>query len=197
MQASQIKMEWYDRDAKLMTSFLRRLLDISPKAELIYLEGNHEERYKRIMTRYPDAWGGRFDFYKDVVKKVYPQAKWIPYGGYNSYYKLGDTIFTHGTVYPQNHAKKYAEVFAPFKVVYGHLHHFQACTIHSAMPELAPHYALTAGCLSRTAPEWKKGQPNCWITGFVDFFTDGKTTTSTAHIIDTNGRFMVGAKEYC
>lgn len=195
MQASQIKSEWYDRDKKLMSSLLCHLLDISPKAELIYLEGNHEERYKRVMVRYPDAWGGRFDFKRDVVDKVYPKSTWIPYGTYNSYYKIGDTIFTHGTVYPANHAKKYAEVFTPFKVVYGHLHHFQSYTIHSAMPELPAHYAVTAGCLTHTAPEWKKGQPNCWINGFIDFMSDGKVTTPTAHII-TNGRFMVGGKVY-
>jgi hypothetical protein len=68
--------------------------------------------------------------------------------------------------------------------------------MHSAMPELAPHYALTAGCLSTVAPEWKKGQPNCWINGFVDFFSDGKITTSTAHIIDTQGRFQIGGRIY-
>lgn len=194
--ASQIKLEWYTRDCLLMSSFLHHLHDIVPKAELIYLEGNHEERYKRVMVKYPDAWGGRFNFFKDVVTKVYPKAKWVEYGDYNSYYKIGDTVFTHGNIYPSNHARKYAEVFAPFKVVYGHLHHYQACTIHSAMPELSPHYAITAGCLSKTAPEWKKGQPNCWVNGFVDFFTDGRITTATAHIIDPKGRFMIGNKEY-
>jgi predicted MPP superfamily phosphohydrolase len=196
LAASQIKLDWYERDKKLLAEFLTRLSDIAPKAELVYLVGNHEERYDRIMKRYPDAFGGRFNFYKDAVKPIYPNAKYIPYGDYDAYFKLGDTVFTHGTVYPQNHAKKYAEVFAPFKVVYGHLHHLQSYTMHSAMPELAPHYAITAGCLSKTAPEWKKGQPNCWITGFVDFFSDGQLTTSTAHTIDTKGRFMIGGKIY-
>jgi hypothetical protein len=196
MQASQIKLDWYERDKKLLSSLLQQLLDIAPKADLVYLEGNHEERYKRIMIRYPDAWGNRFNFHKDVVTKYFPKTKWVEYGDYNSYFKLGDTVFTHGTIYPQNHAKKYAEVFAPFKVVYGHLHHFQAYTMHSAMPELLPHYTVTAGCLSKTAPEWKKGQPNCWLNGIVSFFSDGKETTSTVHIIDTHGRLFVGGKVY-
>jgi hypothetical protein len=169
---------------------------LAPTAKLVYIEGNHEQRYQRVMVKYPDAWGGRFDFHRDVVKKIFPSAKWVPYGDYDAYFKLGDTVFTHGTVYPQNHAKKYAEVFAPFKVVYGHLHHYQAYTMHSAMPELAPHYALTAGCLSSVAPEWKKGQPNCWITGFVDFFSDGKLTTASPHIIDAKGRFTIGGRLY-
>jgi hypothetical protein len=195
MMASNIKSEWYTRDCGLMTSFMQRLLIITPKAELVYLEGNHEERYKRIMVRYPDAWGDRFSFHRDVVSKFFPKAKWIPYGTYDSYYKLGDTVFTHGTIYPSNHAKKYAEVFAPFKVVYGHLHHYQAYTIHSAMPELPAHYAVTAGCLTHTAPEWKKGQPNCWINGFVDFVSEGGITTPTAHTI-AKGKFMIGGRTY-
>lgn len=196
LPAQSVKLEWYERDKKLLCDFLTSLKKVCTPDVVVYLEGNHEERYQRIMRRYPDAWGSRFDFNKDVLQKVFPKASWIPYGTYDSYYKLGDTVFTHGTVYPQNHAKKYAEVYAPFKVVYGHLHHFQAYTMHSAMPELAPHYTVTAGCLSKTAPEWKKGQPNCWITGFVDFFSDSKTTTSTPHIIDTDGRFFIGGKEY-
>jgi UDP-2,3-diacylglucosamine pyrophosphatase LpxH len=196
LAASQIKLEWYDRDCKLLSAFLKQVQTIVPKAEVVYLEGNHEERYRRIMRRYPDAFGGRFDFNKDIVSKLFPKSKWIPYGDYESYFKLGDTIFTHGTIYPQNHAKKYAEVFAPFKVVYGHLHHFQAYTMHSAMPELAPHYTVTAGCLTHTAPEWKKGQPNCWVNGFIDFFSDGTSTTSTPHLIDVKGRFCIGGKIY-
>lgn len=195
LAASQIKKEWYERDTALLFSFLRQLHDVAPKTELVYLEGNHEERYKRIMVRYPDAWGDRFNFNRDVVTKVFAKAKWIDYGTYDSYYKLGDTIFTHGNVYPTHHAKKYAEVFAPFKVVYGHLHHFQSHTIHSAMPDLPPHYAVTAGCLTHTAPEWKKGQPNCWINGFLDFISDNGITTSTPHIIE-KGKFMIGGVVY-
>lgn len=195
LAASQIKKEWYERDTALLLRFLRQLRDVAPKTELVYLEGNHEERYKRIMVRYPDAFGGRFDFHRDVVSKVFPKSKWVSYGTYDSYIKLGDTIFTHGNVYPTHHAKKYAEVFAPFKVVYGHLHHFQSHTIHSAMPDLPPHYAVTAGCLTHTAPEWKKGQPNCWINGFIDFISEGGITTSTPHVIE-NGKFMIGGTVY-
>jgi len=195
LSASQIKSEWYERDKQLLSKFLMALQGVAPRADLVYLEGNHEERYKRIMVRYPDAWGGRFDFNRDVVKHVFPKARWIPYGTYDSYFKLGDTIFTHGNVYPTHHAKKYAEVFAPFKVVYGHLHHFQAHTIHSAMPTLPPHYGVTAGCLTHTAPEWKKGQPNCWINGFIDFVSEAGITTPTVHLIE-KGKFTIAGKEY-
>lgn len=195
MQASQIKLEWYERDTALLSTFMTELKTIAPKADLVFLEGNHCQRYQRVMSRYPDAWGDRFDFHRDVVKKFYPKSTWVPYGTYDSYYKLGDTIFVHGTIYPTNHAKRYAEVFSPFKVVYGHLHHLQAHTIHNAMPEQPAHFAMTAGCLAHTAPEWKKGQPNCWINGFIDFVSVGGITTPTAHVIE-KGRFQIGGREY-
>jgi hypothetical protein len=196
MQASNIKLEWYDRDKELLTDFLKKILSLAPKTELVYLEGNHCQRYKRIMSKYPDAFGGRFDFETDVVKKVFPKAKWVSYGDYNSYFKLGDTIFLHGTIYPTNHAKKYAEIYAPFKIVYGHLHHYQAFTIHNAMPELPAHYALTAGCLTKLSPEWKRGQPHMWQLGFCDFVSINGITTAAPHILDNRGRFMVGGKVY-
>lgn len=197
LAASQIKLEWYERDKKLLTEFLLKLQEYTGKStELVYLEGNHEERYSRVMRRYPDAFAGRFDFMTDVVKKIYPTAKWIPYGTYKSYHKIGDCIFTHGTIYPENHAKKYAQVYSPYKVVYGHLHHFQAFTIHNAMPTLPAHYAVTAGCLTHLSPEWKKGSPHMWQLGFCDFLSDGKITTPTAHVIDNKGRFQIGGKIY-
>jgi UDP-2,3-diacylglucosamine pyrophosphatase LpxH len=197
LAASQIKLEWYERDKKLLTEFLTKIADnVGKNIDLIYLEGNHEERYSRVMKRYPDAFAGRFDFMRDVVKKIYPNAEWVPYGTYESYFKLGDTIFTHGTIYPENHAKKYATIYAPFKVVYGHLHHFQAFTLHNAMPELPAHYAVTAGCLTHLAPEWKKGHPNMWQNGFIDFVSINGNTTATPHPIDNKGRFQVGGKIY-
>lgn len=197
MAASQIKMSWYERDTELLRQFLTQLQEYTGKTgQLIYLEGNHEERYTRIMKRYPDAFADRFDFMRDVVVKLYPKAKWVPYGTYKSYYQLGDCVFTHGTIYPENHAKKYASVYSPYKVVYGHLHHFQAFTIHNAMPTLPAHYAVTAGCLTHLAPEWKKGAPHMWQLGFCDFVSIGGITTPTAHVINNRGIFHVGGKLY-
>lgn len=195
LAASQIKLEWYERDKKLLSSFLRQLLDIAPRAEVVFLEGNHEERYQRIMKRYPDAWGKRFDFCRDVVKPLIPNAKWIPYGQYE-FYQLGDCYFIHGTwPLPDHHSKKIAITHTPYKVVYGHLHTYQGYTLHNAVTTLPPRYAITSGCLTPTTPEWKKGCPNMWVNGFVDFISEKGITTPTAHIIE-NGKFQIGGKVY-
>jgi predicted phosphodiesterase len=196
MPASAFKMEWYQRDIKLLDEFIAMLYSIIKKnTNLIYLAGNHENRYDKLEERYPDAFKGRFKF-KEVVKNYFPSSKWIDYNTYKSYYKLGDCVFMHGRIYPENHAKKYAQILTPYKVIYGHLHSFQVFTIHNALPTMSARYAVTAGCLSKLSPEWKKGSPHMWQLGFVDFISINGITTPTPHVLDIKGRFQIGGKLY-
>ena len=193
-KVTQFNKSWYERDVKLLKDFLEKIYGIVPKAKIIYLEGNHEERYSRIMRKYPDTFKGDFDFARDA-KPAGMDLKWIPYGGYNSFYRLGDSIFLHGTIYPDSHSKRYALDHTPYKCFYGHLHHFQAYTTRKSLATMSPRYAVTCGCLSETTPEWKKGAPNQWINGFMSFTMTGKTVIPTVHLIE-KGKFYVGACEY-
>lgn len=196
MKAEAIQMAWYYRDVKLLRGFLEKIQKAAPRAEIVYLQGNHEERFDRIMAKYPGPFPpGTFDLVRDAKPKGM-KIKCIKYGTYQSFYRLGDTVFTHGTIYPDSHAKKYAENYGPFKVVYGHLHDHQAFTIRTAFGgDSSPRYAMTAGCLTHRNPDYKKGAPNKWINGFVSFWTDGAVTVPTAHIIE-RGVFSVGGKFY-
>lgn len=196
LPASQIKMEWYERDSKLLDELLLSLRKVTGlHTKLVFLSGNHENRYFNIEKKYPDAFKNRFDF-QSIVKKRFSNSVWVDYNTYDSYYKIGDCIFMHGRIYPQNHAKKYAENLNPYKVVYGHLHSYQAYTIHNAIPSTPARYAVNGGCLTKLAPEWKKGSPNMWLGGFVSFVSVDGETTPTAHLIDSKGRFFVGNKTY-
>lgn len=194
MRADQIDQNWYERDKKLFKDFLSSLQQVAPKARYIYLEGNHEERYSRVMKKYPKVFKGRFNFIRDASPKGL-NIKWIPYGTYSSFFRLGDTIFLHGTVWPDIHAKKYALDHTPYKAIYGHLHHFQSYTTRKSLATMTPRYAVTAGCLSHTMPEWKKGAPNQWVNGFISFVYDGKSVLPQVHLIE-KGKFYVGNKEY-
>lgn len=199
MRSEDIDKSFYLRDVDLLRGFLRSIQKAAPKAEIIYLEGNHEERYRRIMQKYPKLFfpNGRpdFQFIRDAVPRGM-KLKWIPYGTYRSSYRLGDAVFVHGTIYPEAHSKKYALDHAPFKVIYGHLHDFQSFTIRNAFVADGPgRYAVTAGCLTHRAAGWKKGMPNKWVNGFISFLYDGNVVTPTIHLIE-NGRFAVGAKVY-
>ena len=192
MKAEQVDMKWFKRDVKLATGLITDLRKASPKALIVYMFGNHENRYERLQKKYPDLFVESLDFVASVGDCV---DKHVPYATSESYYKVGDCIFTHGDIFPDSHAKPYALRYSPYKVVYGHLHHYQAYTTHRALLNESPRYAVTGGCLSTLNPEWKKGKANQWVNGFVSFVTDGEVTTPTVHIIE-RGRFAIGSKIY-
>lgn len=191
MKAEQVKMSWFKRDVRLAQSLIDEIKDRT-NAEIIYLEGNHEQRYARLQEKYPELFEEALDF-RGAMKPLV--TRYVPYATAGSYHKIGDTVFTHGDIYPESHAKPYALRYTPHKVVYGHLHHFQAYTAHRALLNESSRYAVTAGCLSTLNPEWKKGKANQWVNGFVSFVTDGAVTTPTVHLIE-RGRFAVGGKVY-
>lgn len=185
------RWSWFKRDVKLAETAIKAIKAVC-KAEIVYLEGNHEQRYARLQDKYPDVFGETLDYRAKMAPLV---AKYVPYATAGSYHRIGDCVFTHGDIFPDSHAKPYALRYTPYKVVYGHLHHFQSYTTHRALLNESPRYALTAGCLSSTNPAWKKGKSNQWVNGFVTFWTDGTTTVPTPVMIE-KGRFVVGGKEY-
>jgi predicted phosphodiesterase len=192
------KPSWYTRDCALLKTLVEEIESSCSPEKFIFLEGNHEERYTRLARKYPDLFRNSFNFLRDgVPDNLKKKFKWIPYGNYSSQVKIGDCIFTHGTIYPDAHAKKYATAYTPLKVVYGHLHDLQAYTMHTATPHLPARYALTAGCLCNRLPDWKKGEANKWINGFVSFISVNGVTTPSIHILEKGGRFNVGPKTYC
>lgn len=194
MSTSQIDVSLYQRDIKLLRGLFREISKVSPNSQYVYLEGNHEERYQRIMAKYPKTFPDNFDIYRDAFDKN-DKVSWVPYGDYSSYVTVGDTLFIHGNIWPDLHAKAYAIRYTPHKVVYGHLHHFQAYTTHRANPNTSPRYAVTAGCLCKLDPDWKKGEAHKWVNGFVSFISENGITIPTAHLIE-NGMFAIGRKIY-
>lgn len=192
MKAEQVKLEWFKRDVKLAAKLISDLRAASPKAKIVYLEGNHEERYSRLQRKFPDLFAESLDFAACMADYV---DEYIPYATAKSYVKVGDCVFIHGDIFPDSHAKPYSLRYTPHKVVYGHLHHYQAYTGHRALLNESPRYAVTAGCMSTLNPEWKKGKANQWVNGFVSFVTDGEVTVPTVHMIE-RGRFAIGGKVY-
>lgn len=186
--------EWYKRDVRLLSTFLAMLQKATNNAKVVFLFGNHEERYDRLMRKYPKTFGGDFDFIRDCAPEGM-NIKGIPYGTYKSYFKIGDMIFIHGTVYPDNHAKKYALDNTPYKCMYGHLHHAQMYTTRKSIATTTPKYAVTPGCLCTVTPEWKRGAPNQWLNGFATFTVDGSVVTPNIIFIE-KGKFYVGGKCY-
>lgn len=181
----------FERDVKLLRGLYADLQKASPKSKLVFLEGNHEERYRRPLSRYPELLKGKFD----LVKESGFKGLWIPYGDYDSFYKVGDMLFTHGTIYPDAHAKKMAMAYLPHKVIYGHIHDFQAYTTHNGDPRRPGRYAVTGGCLCGRLPDYKKGQPNKWLNGFVSWVSVNGVVSASPILVEKWG-FAVGRKVY-
>lgn len=192
MKAEEVKMSWFERDVELARNFIADLRKASPKASVVYLEGNHEQRYARLQTKYPELFKKTLDF-RGAMKPLVEQ--YIPYATAQSYYRLGDTVFVHGDIFPDLHAKPYALRYSPLKVIYGHMHHFQAYTVHRALMHQSNRYGVTAGCLSTLNPAWKRGQANQWVNGFVSFTFTAKVLIPTIHLME-HEVFSVGGKVY-
>ncbi len=190
MPASAVDVGFYHRDIKLIRNLLTKIRQASPKTKIVYLEGNHEHRYRRLAEKFPNLFGELFNIQRDIELVNY-----IPYGTYDSQVVVGDCAFIHGTIWPDNHAKSYALRHTPSKVVYGHLHHYQAYTTHRATPAMSPRYAVTAGALCSMDPDWKRGAAHQWVNGFISFISSDGITVPTVHMIE-GGKFNVGAKVY-
>lgn len=203
MRAEDINVEWYKRDVALLTAFLTQLKARMPKhAKLVFLEGNHEERYRRVTLKYPKVFIRKdgsplFDLARDAVNVVFADRDWdwIDYGNYDSFYRIGDALFAHGTIYPDGHAKKYAAHHSPDKIIYGHIHDFQAYTNHRADPNKPATYGICGGCLCEKRAGYKKGCANKWVSGFISFLSTNGITVPTVHLIE-QGIFNIGAKVY-
>lgn len=197
MPWDRIDRGWYERDVLLLHRFFCDLKRAAPNAEIVYLEGNHEERYRRAMERYPNQFKGQahLRIYPDAIPEGVKVA-WVPYGTSKSFFQLGDTLFMHGVFWEADcHAKRYSAEHLPFRVIYGHMHDHQAYTTKKVLKDLPTMDAETPGCLCTKDPDWKNGRANKWTNGFISFVFDGKQCTFTRYEI-VNGRFYVGGKEY-
>lgn len=191
-QVEKNMFKLYQRDLALLRQLLMDLRKASPKSRIIFLEGNHEERYRRPKNRYPELMRGKCELQKDISDLI---DQWVPYGDYDAFYKVGDCLFTHGTIFPDAHSKKMAMAYLPNKVCYGHIHDFQSYTTHNGDPRKPGRYAVTAGCLCGRLPDYKKGQPNKWVSGFMTWTSVNNVTALTPILIENWG-FMVGGKLY-
>lgn len=190
MRADQVELWRFRRDTALAEGFVKGMTRHGCFS--VYLEGNHEQRYNRLQVKYPELFKEALNF-RGFAKGLV--NRYVPYGSSESYHQIGDTVFVHGDIFPDLHAKPYSLRYSPHKVVYGHLHHFQAYTAHRALLHDSTRYAVTAGCLSTLNPEWKRGHANQWVNGFVSFITDGKTTIPTVHLME-KGKFFANGKLY-
>lgn len=133
--------------------------------EYVLLQGNHDERVDRFLTKYP--------FCRGVVdyKRAFEGVEFWPM--LEQPYRRGKLNFVHGWW-----ATKYSGAAAlediGGNVIAAHWHKFQ--TISKVVPAKREEIqAWMIGCLCGKLPRWKKGRPSGWQNGFAVVEMDGET----------------------
>jgi len=157
----------------------RRLLEQFEEhaKELVYIEGNHEFRVERLISREKGAWLA-------IPELVLPKSllsmgrksdfTWVPYqhnaaprDGYSlPHYKIAEgLIAVHGWSTSKHAARKHLELVRGWSIVYGHTHRAQSDTARHPMTGLV-NKAWSPGCLAGLQPMWMHGSPTEWTHGF-------------------------------
>lgn len=157
---------------------------------LIYCEGNHEERIRRLIEREPKLEGLiEMEAYLDfdaLGVEYYPLTEQPG--------KLGKLHFCHGWFHNKYHAEKHLRTYFG-NIVYGHTHRFQT------YPEPVPGFgteiqAWGIACLTNREPDWMKGKPSGWQNGFGIIYLRGGGDFNIYPVNIIHGGFAWEGKEW-
>ena len=134
--------------------------------DIIYLEGNHEDRLTRYL-QYDPTFEGTISI-PDDLNLLGRGIKWIPYREYWNHNGIGFTHIPHNAVRPVSgkyHVHKAMDCTIK-SVVYGHTHKLEtACRHTPGMDHLQQ--VLSTGCFFDIDPEYKHGTLTNYWKGLV------------------------------
>jgi predicted phosphodiesterase len=160
--------------------------------QLVYLEGNHEQRVERHAATLMPAQG------EDLMALASPEAllrrrvgptgepgkprkrfTYIPYLGKaeHAFYRVTpDLIAVHGWSHGRHAAAVHLAKARSVSVVFGHVHRQQMeC---GRDPLTGRHlYSWSPGCLSKLVPLYQASSPNDWLHGFSMVFVGQRSWT--------------------
>ncbi len=171
----------WDRDKRLYMEGRRfykeieagnRALDIlfdgiNPNIELIFVEGNHEDRQSRYVAVHSEL-EGEPNTIPALLCLTSRKVKWIPY---KDYVTLGGISFTH---IPFGKAKEIsgkdicskAELVTTTSIVFAHTHELHTSCVHKhGMKHLQQ--ILNAGCFFEQEEEYVKGKVTNYWKGVI------------------------------
>lgn len=169
-----------------------------PKAEKVYLGGNHEDWAYQLVDKFPQLEG---IIEPEIAMNLKERGwKWIPYLSEDKAgnirpgkMKIGKLMVTHGQYTNIYHAAKNARIYDK-SICYGHAHDLQMYTkVYEEDPK-DYHTAQSLGCLCNKSPSFMKGRPNRWVHAFGVLYTrpDGCYNLYTPIII--GGQFVFAGK---
>lgn len=181
----------FERD---VLSPLERLL---PKAERVWIVGNHDRFERDLIERQPELEG--------IIERVdslkLEQRGWkvVPLG---HSYKLGELNVIHGEIltgignqagaFP---AKKAIEIYAG-NVLAGHTHAPQSFSKISPVEVKKKYMAWIAPILGERNPAYLRNRPTSWMNGFTIVEMREKGLFNLFPVIVIDGKFSYGGKVY-
>ena len=164
----------YQDDIEACNWFLDELAKAAPKAEVIYLEGNHEDRIERWIVDVVRAAGRDAEFLLQLNSPqttlkiaergiVYVRRQYVEGGLPPGWVKRGKMYFTHELGSGVNGASK-AIAKTAGNVTFFHTHQESAAT--QVFPSVGIVKAFCPGCLCERQPLWRHSNPTNWSHGY-------------------------------
>lgn len=166
----------YEDDVAAANDFLDQIAKACPRAQVHYLEGNHELRLERWCV---DVCQGNQRNAEFLMRAVAPREvlflnkRGVAYYRQSETYgdlnvpgtiKLGKSYFQHSTKSARHAAARMVEQFAGC-VFFGNTHRADSCTtrlVHVGMVS-----AWNPGCLCELQPRWHHCDPTTWTHGYI------------------------------
>jgi hypothetical protein len=181
--------------------FWGRLKQIAPKAKLVQLYGNHEDRLHNHLLKNMNMKPGMMA--QSIFESLTPTEIYnrmgvhvVPYGGENpgdGMYKITERLYcVHGWSYATHAAKVHLDrMFGDSSVIFGHTHRIQSYIKGDHMHGGAIG-AWSFGSLAKNNMMYQKGQPNDHANGFGIVQTDGNYfNVIPVHILNDRGDDIV------
>lgn len=143
-------------------SWGNHILDLLAKEfpEIIYIEGNHDWRYRDFMSKCPADFAHNFD-YRNKLKLT---TRGISVVDYNDWLDIGDKLsITHGMYHGTTCHKKHYEAAGSKNVIFSHVHYY-GCKAFHVRGDTIQSWSLPAFC--DLNPEYIKNRETNWSNGF-------------------------------
>ena len=177
---------------------INKLWEITPRAKIVWIWGNHDERLRTFARRHP-SWRGIVDDPIKLLRGFGDCSKagridLVQLDDADDEWKLGKMHFCHGHYTGKHCAAATVEAYSE-AVTFGHAHTMQMFT---AVRKKLPVAGYCVGHLmSREARKYLKGRPVRWVTGFGYMEYDRDGGEFTQHLLPiVHGQFRYGGKTY-
>ena len=178
------KAQW---EIKQFKKVLKKLNKLVPKARVVYIDGNHEQRVREKIKENSNR-AELIDHRKEYEEYVDEFVK------YNDFYKIGKLYYTHWIYVNDAHAKKTVTI-TERNILYWHLHSLQSYT-KTTPTDWDSHVATAIPCLCKKNPDYMGNRPNARLNWFAITYFNEYWEFNNYVITITNGTFIYWSKEY-